>query len=771
MTFTEITLTLASGTQLPVQYMEGWEDLNQPTRLEINCPVTDLFEDTDALLGQAVTVSMQAGDHQRVWQLVIDRIQYHSEGAGEYWQFYLCSKLLWGTRLQRTRLFIDLSREQVLRQLLRECGYQDFEIELTLDPVPAPKGPYLQAQEDNLQCFHRLLAEVGGIYWLEHHPERHHETLVIRNDPSVSPYLEQVQWAQVVSGLAPDAQLNRITKAIRRVTGRRRRYGHAVKGNTRSLSRDDANIQGFEPPLSRSQAEQRALFQQQADEQFDWQLELHSFQPLLAVGYTLVLDASQLPVAESGEFRIHKVRHHARTAGSGYGLRYHNEAWVIRRTTPVRLTLAEQADKPLLFPAQIESHHDYAELSADGRYYLRPAFDQSGKPIAQASPLLERVSIYASPETEQAPSAGWHFPLLDQSTVLVSCLNNDPARMAILGFIPNRRQIGPVTSENASQSRIVTPSQNELLFDDDPYVNRIALFTFDGQNQCELCAQNEAAFAGILSQYGSLRLTAGTRLLINTGENLNERIGQHRTVQVKQNSELHTEQGAIRHQAATEMNLSAEQNIYHNSDGDYSLQAADGDIQITVGDGFNTEVSGGDMQVKVAAKATHQINGTIDLTSQGGNIVITDGTGGIQLDAAGNIKLWGKKITLNGQSGTQLNGDISYETGSGNEPESVAALEIPAIVETLELCLDGGEPIEGSPHSYEREIARSDNSEDWIELEIKNQDGELQAHCKVIITRADGRELLTQTDSSGRLHLRRSDMEGAKARVLGYTVE
>ncbi|WP_144407755.1 hypothetical protein [Gynuella sunshinyii] len=328
-----------------------------------------------------------------------------------------------------------------------------------------------------------------------------------------------------------------------------------------------------------------------------------------------------------------------------------------------------------------------------------------------------------------------------------------------------------MTSDNASQSRIVTPSQNELLFDDDPYVNRIALFTFDGQNQCELCAQNEAAFAGILSQYGSLRLTAGTRLLINTGEHLNERIGQHRAIQVTQNSELRTEQGAIRHQAATEINLSAQQNIYHNSEGDYSLQAADGDIQITVGDGFNTEVSGGDMQVKVAANATHQINGTIDLSSQGGNIIITDGTGGIQLDAAGNLKLWGKKITLNGQSGTQLNGDISYETGSGNEPESVAAVEIPAIVETLELCLDGGEPIEGSPHSYEREIARSDNSEDWIEIEIKNQDGELQAHRKVIITRADGRELLTQTDSSGRLHLRRSDMEGAKARVLGYTVE
>ncbi|WP_044619538.1 contractile injection system protein, VgrG/Pvc8 family [Gynuella sunshinyii] len=130
MTFTEITLTLASGTQLPVQYMEGWEDLNQPTRLEINCPITELYEDTDALLGQAVTVSMQAGDHQRVWQLVIDRIQYHSDGAGEYWQFYLCSKLLWGRRLQRTRLFMDLNREQVLRQLLRECGYQDFEVEL-----------------------------------------------------------------------------------------------------------------------------------------------------------------------------------------------------------------------------------------------------------------------------------------------------------------------------------------------------------------------------------------------------------------------------------------------------------------------------------------------------------------------------------------------------------------------------------------------------------------------------------------------------------------
>ncbi|MEJ2065707.1 MAG: hypothetical protein P8X74_20925, partial [Reinekea sp.] len=405
-------------------------------------------------------------------------------------------------------------------------------------------------------------------------------------------------------------------------------------------------------------------------------MELHSHQPMLNAGYSMALNARQLGQDIHGEFRILDVRHHANSAGDGHGLRYRNEARVIRRTTPVRCPMPKQTHRPLLFPARIESYYRHAELSPDGRYYLRPAFDQSGQPITGASPLIERLSPYASPATDDHPSAGWHFPLLDQSTVLVSCLNNDPNRMAILGFLPNQQQIGPVTCDNATQSRIVTPGRNELLFDDTHYARRIALFTFDGQNQCELCAQNQAEFARLISQYGSLRLAAGGKLLISAAEHLDERIGRNRGIKVKQNSTLTTEAGGIQHQSATDLTLHAQNSIRHNAQGDYSLKAANGDIYLRAGNGLKTTVHHGDMQVNVAGNALHQSTGPITLSADSGTITITDGTGGIQI-GSGKIKLWGKQITVNGRQSITMNGHVAYEIGNGsngNAPESIEAL-------------------------------------------------------------------------------------------------
>ncbi|MEJ2044302.1 MAG: contractile injection system protein, VgrG/Pvc8 family [Reinekea sp.] len=728
---TRITLQLANGHSLAVTGLDGWEDISNPTRLVITCP-DHIALDADDLPGQPASVVINAAEYERYWRLAIDAVQYRSNAKGEYWEISLCSKLHWGKKLQRTRLFMGLDRLQVLQQLLREMGYQAIEWNMILDLAKTPEGPYLQAQEDNLTCFQRLLAEVGGFYWFEHHPNKQYETLIIRNNSAQGPYLAGIEWVQSVSGMSPDFQLNRITRVRRKITGQRSRFAHALNTIGSGLSQHNSNVHCQEPPLKPAHAALRAHYQQQAAEQFNWQLELHSHQPMLTAGYSMALRASQLGMPESGEFRLHKVRHHASTAGSDHGLRYRNEAWAIRRITPIRIALPKKAHTPLLFPAKIESNLNYAALSPDGRYYLRPEFDQSDTDVTGASPLLERLSLYSSPATAKHPSAGWHFPLLDKSTVLVSCLNNDPNRMAILGFIPNQHQLGPVTNANASQSRIVTPGQNELVLDDQAKARRIALFTFDGQNQCELCAQNEAEFASILSKFGNLRLAAGGRLLINTIKHLEERNGANRQIRVKQNSTLTSTENAIQHQAATSLTLRAQNNIRHSAQGDYSVKAPQGDITITASNGLNTTVSGGDMHVKVSGRASHQTTGPINLSADGGTITITDGIGGIKI-GAGTIKLWGKKISLKGKQGVTYNGEINYDRNGANEPESIPELADIEIPEIAALELPGF-------------ISDQDL---WLEIELRNEDQKAIANTDCLITAPDGTEYPCRTDAEG----------------------
>ncbi|MEJ2065706.1 MAG: contractile injection system protein, VgrG/Pvc8 family [Reinekea sp.] len=204
MNHTHITLQLSNGLSLPVIELDGRESLNAPTCLSVTCPDDNPAVEVSNLTGQAATVLLHCGGYQRHWRLAIDSVRCLSNANGATLYFTLCSKLHWAHEIKRTRLFMYQNRVQVLKQLLSEAGYQGFEIDLILDLNQTPEGPFLQAQESNFSCFQRLLAEVGGVYWFEHHPDRKHETLMIRNDQvALGPYLSQVEWGRFATpGLA-----------------------------------------------------------------------------------------------------------------------------------------------------------------------------------------------------------------------------------------------------------------------------------------------------------------------------------------------------------------------------------------------------------------------------------------------------------------------------------------------------------------------------------------------------------------------------------------
>ncbi|GGX59515.1 type VI secretion system Vgr family protein [Saccharospirillum salsuginis] len=777
---TRIRLTV-SGYECAVQSLTGEEALNAPTRLTVTT-ADDLPFELDELLNQPVALSLTGpGALERRFSLTVFDAEEVWTGPRPQLTLHLASKVWRGREQFHSRLFMDQPRDRVIRQLLAEMGYAPDEVDLRLDPVPAHEGPFLQARESNRHCLERLLAEVGANYWFEPAESDYSERLVIRNDPLISPYLPHIEWAQATSGLAPDQQLNRITAAYRRWRWQPATRGHAVTGSAAGAqSNDRATHQSFEPPRPRSEAEQRALFAQQHRDQSRYTLELHSHQPLLTAGHTLSLDAHQLPVQTAGDFRIMSVQHHAEPTGSddpaSGGVQYRNTADVIPRATAVRPALTTPPDLPQLFPARIESRRAYAELGADGRYYFRYDFDRSDQPHAQASQLTERLAPYASPmDPEQGKTIGWHFPLLNRSTVMVSCLNNDPARPLILGFVPSRGQLGPVTNKNATQSRIVTPGQSELTFDDAKKAECIALHTFDRQLCLELNAAQAEPYCQILAQFGGIRLYAEQNLDLTTDNgNLDERIGADRSQTVKQNSATTTEEGAVQYQAKTEQHHTAQLTMTQAAEGDYSLWVQEKHLRMDAKTGHSTTVDAGDYQLQVQDGAViHQVAGDITILGNGGgDILLVKGDAGIKMDAGGNIKLFGAKITLKGQGGVTFNGDVQYETGAGNEPEEAEALNLEVLSETGALSLDGTQPVEGSSHAYQRDTqAVEEDASEWADIEIVDAAGNPVPHREVVVSRPDGSELLARTDQYGYLHIRKSNLKGATARVLNRKVK
>lgn len=704
-------LHLASH-RLPILALTGREALNRPCYLKVTCPTPLPLPGTD-LLNQPASVELQLIDGRSRWfHLQVQQLNLISDGNDRA-ELRLASKLHQGTLQPRTRLMMDQTREQVLKHLLASMGYQPQEIDLVLEPGPAPDGPFLQAQETNLQCLQRLLAEIGANYWFEHPAGQDHETLVIRNNPDITPYLPDIEWASAVSGLAPGDALNRITDAkghwrwqpsriARSVSEAHRGTGNASHTGLTELTLDQANHQTFDPPLGLDAAEARALYQQQRRDATRYTLSISSHQPLLTAGYCLPLDARSLPTGTlgggtRGDFRILTVEHTAEADGAG--LAYRNSATLMPRNDPVRPELIKPPALPPLFPARIESRYDHAELGSDGRYYFRLDADEAfgarqpydAATHAQASPLTERLAPYASPEQEGI-TTGWHFPLLNRTTVLVTCLNNDPARAMILGVIPSRHQIGPVTRDNAQQSRLVTPGQNELRFDDSLDAEAIALHSFDQQTLLALNAAGTEHYIKLATQFGGLSIRAGKTLNLTTDTgNLDERIGGDRSQRVKQHSHSQID-GHQRHQADAEHHHLAQFHLTQAAEGDISLWVQERSLTRRIRSGDRTtEIQHGDYQIQVSDGAlVHQVNGDITIEGNGGgDLVLIKGDTGVKIDPAGNIKLFGKKITLHGtQSGVTFNGEVSYEIGGGNEAEDVEALERVEIAETMPLVTE-----------------------------------------------------------------------------------
>ncbi|GGX73025.1 contractile injection system protein, VgrG/Pvc8 family [Saccharospirillum salsuginis] len=723
---TEIDVRFASlnGLSIKARSLEGSEMINRPTRLDVNLHTqyaNDLPVTPGELLDQPIQVIIDGPGLVQPRRIHLSLMAADESWTGDAYHLNLtlASKLERGSRLGQTRLFMGMTREQVVWQLMSEMGYDRFEVDLALDPVSAFEGPFLQVQDETtLECFQRLLAEVGANYWFEDRdPEQNHELLVIRNDTQISPYLPFIEWGQTVSGLSPDQQLNRITAAYQRWSDQPHIAGRSVQGTTPgAISREDADYRSFTPPRPRPEAEQRALFEQQYFDQQRYFITLHGHQPLLSAGHSVAFDAGQLPnECPSGEYRMIQVVHNAEPAageGNAPGVQYRNTAVVIPRATPPRPKVKAQPPLPHLFPARIESRYDHAELAADGRYYFRADFDRSAQGKGQASPPTSRLTPYASPGTDDTEEIGWHFPLLDQSRALVTFLDDDPARPMIVGFVPGQSQFGPVTNRNATQSRIVTPGLNELTFDDTRKAACIALHTFDRQVRLELNAQDAEPYVHLMAIYGGVNLYADLNLMIEAEAQLEERIGADRTQTVKNTSRTTTEEGSINHQAETDQTHTAQVNLSQSAGEDFSLWVQKQNLSILTNTGMDTSVTNGNLQLQVqAGAAIHQVNGNITVQGNGnGDILLKQGDGGVKIDPSGNIKLFGKKVTLNGQSGVVFDGEVQYETGAGNEPESVSLLHADLIKEAALIKLDPFVAKDSEPRVYERPTEEPEQS-------------------------------------------------------------
>lgn len=710
----------------PIQAFDAREGLNQPMTARIELSARLGREPTE-LLGQPSRLEILGTDgNRRHFDGVISAAEWHdTPGRDRLWTITLASKLLTGRRQERSRLMMTASRQDAVTTLLQEMGYRRDEVHWQLSSGAQHLSlPRLQARENNYDCFARLLSEAGWNYWFETRPNSAYgssgrdagndfsERLVICEQQRFPELDLPPLYAASRYNQSEPGHINRLSDLDYDA-----RLGMAPSLRLRIRSGDAFAPVGLQrpAPLARYQTGHWESFaapqdqvasdrqiQQDAARQAPSETRVHlvSHQPMLRAGHRLSIDCYRGAHPElSGDYLLLSVEHHgeqphqADENGARNGLvQYRNRAQLLsireRRILPAIIEPPE--DLPLLFPARIESRSPlYADLDQDGRYYLRTRFDATrpddDTPHSQASPAIEVRVPYASPLGERHKPVGWHFPLLDQSTVLVSCLNGDPNRPLIMGFSPNRQVLNPVTRNNATQYRLISPAQNELSFDDAPANPCILLQTFDGDVRLALNSQESEPFIELATRYGALTIGVAKDLIQKAIDgSLNERIAQHRRLQVQQNSHTKVD-GKVHYQSGQHQNLRAQKNLRQSAGGDLSIKVngeirtrVDRALTVATQKGWTIQVPAGAVMIRSQGRMLIESQRDILLTARNGQSGI--------LMTPNKVKLFGQQITLKAQKGVHFNGDVHYDTGAGLEPVTVAHTAIDPIdpVEPLE---------------------------------------------------------------------------------------
>ncbi|TCS41903.1 contractile injection system protein, VgrG/Pvc8 family [Reinekea marinisedimentorum] len=695
---TSVRCQLASG-HFSVIHIQGKEALSDCYEFSVTLKDQNRLIYAQNLIGERAQLSFH-DNTGNLRSLTCDIQQAEQEGAQVSLLLRPC--LARGQDLQQSRVFMYRSRVEIIEQLLSELGYGRWQIHWHSDVSEAVlPAVFVQANESQLAFFKRLVAELGCFFWFD--SDGKEEQINFAADFAHTPFTAAIVSIEQTKREAMAGKDSPLTRTWQTVMPAASYQNH---GRPAQPLKAVASNDPYQSPLALNEgAKAQAERQNQkhtlaSSEQFFIQ---GSF-PLIATGHS-----SAIPVYWSNDgfcddLTCVAIEHEGQVYDAQnpeLGLKYSNRASLLKRASGFAPTFPAMPELPLAFPAKIESADRYAYLDDRGQYQLRMGFSHNNTEHlnhTNASPAVERMVPFAN--ANQELSTGWHFPLLDSSTVLVTLLNNDPNRPCIMGFASEFGQDGPVTSHNKHQGRIVTPSQNELTLDDE--LPNILLQTFDGQTKLELNAATSGQYIMLAAQYGLIKLTAGQYQRWIVQGNLIQKHGGAFLEKVKTNSNVAID-GNRHLQSAKQQIARSKANTTFSSEGDQHWQTKSQGITLRT-EGAVTIKSQGS-QLNKTSGGNYRLQAPNDITIAGtgsGTMTISNGTGGFQIDTAGNIKAFGNKVTLGGPSGVSFAGNVSYVMPGANAPVSGAAVE-PIGVGQIEILELENIQHEGEAIQYERD--------------------------------------------------------------------
>jgi type VI secretion system secreted protein VgrG len=602
---------------------------------------------------------------------------------------------LWELSLSRdNRVFQGLSIPDIVTSVLKQHGIDSSSALWHLSQTYSPLPYTVQFAENDLAFVERLLSSIGVSYWFTAQDGK--DVLHFTDDNAKFSALKLGKIPFIAdAGLdKPQASFNKFVKGIRTAPAKVQVVDYnpdtpdnCIRAGDGPAANDPAQVHYGLGVSGPDEAEQRARIINERHAVEGLRIEIDGS---VAGLYPGAVFSFEHPAQSqySGDYLVVSLGHtliqqavveHESDLGN---LAYTQHANLIPRTVPYRPELKPAQVLPTVYSAHIESNGDYALLDEQGRFKMRKLYDVRDTEDAnhtEASIPVRSLSFHGSPGSDNTVGAA--FPIRDGVEVLWASVDGDPSRPVILGTLPDPSTQSPVTSRNFGDNIIRTGGKNELLMHDIKGEEHIELKQGDFDkpfNLMRLDANSAGHLIKFASTLGAMEVFAKKTMKTEAGDSITQTHGNDRTETVENSHKLTTKNKDIHYQAATDQTHDAKDNITHKADKNIEHKSGEA-TQWQVSRNSIITVKQGDQIIKIdngslkiqAAKAI-SIKGT-----GAGSIKIGQSGAGIQIDAGGNVKLYGKQVTISGSSGVKLKGQVSY--GTEASPFNWAGLSYPLL--------------------------------------------------------------------------------------------
>lgn len=503
---TEVAISGAKTfDQMPVVAFRIEEGLSRPYRIEIDLvtkgPADPGDVDLDTVLQEeyGLVLTRNGTDHPFHGVVAVAEHLGEAQDLRQFYRIELVPQLWFCSLARKTQVWTETDIPTVIKDVLKAAKVS-VEVKTS---ATYPKLPHVtQHEETDLAFVSRLMEHEGMSYWFEHSKTSH--KLVIGDSASAHPAADA--GVKVQFDLNKGTQGGKDSGAVIAFSKRHKvvskevmvRDYNAQHPATSANAKQSVSGKGLIGTVEESdyhvladagQAGRYAKLRSEEHASHRIQYVGESGVPALRAGGGMNLKGSD---AYEGDYIILEVTHEWRDSTSGAGQAYRNRFKALSRKQlpwrPSRITPVPRISG--LVTAKVKAtagHQD--DKSLDGAYRIN---------ILHESQAKERIIRLAQPYA--GPAQGIHFPLPQDTEVVLGHLNGHPDRPIITGALPNVENPSPVVEDNKTQCVVKSATGHTLTLEDkkdEEHVNLVSAkghqFKLDDTKDKEQIALNSKA--------------------------------------------------------------------------------------------------------------------------------------------------------------------------------------------------------------------------------------------------------------------------------------